>query len=154
VERREHGHARRLEPHLDVAGRFRLRLPQSVEDRPRGPDNDPGFAGLKLRNVALADLADDEQPLRGLLLHAALFRLVQREHRIGAAVLFERDVDAGELAARRFDDEVERRRLADEFLRLSKLDAGALGAPRPQPGAAEHEREDHKEGEKFGKQAF
>ena len=114
VERREDGDARRVEPDLDVAGRFRFGLAHAVEHGPRRAHDDPGRSRLQLRDVALAHGPHDVDAFRRLLLHRRLRRLLQSEHRVGAAALFERHLDAGELAAGRFDQDVERRRLADE----------------------------------------
>ena len=65
------------------------------------------------------------------------------------AALFERHLDARELAAGRFDQDVERRRLADEALRSPDLDPRALGAARPQPRPAGHRRQHNHEEKQF-----
>ena len=66
-----------------------------------------------------------------------------------SAALFERHFDARELAAGRLDQDVERRRLADEALRRPDLDARALRAPRPQPRPAGDRRQHNHEQKQF-----
>ena len=103
---------------------------------PGRPDDEPGAAGLQLRHVALANRSHHEDAVGAFLANGGLRRLRQREHGIALAVLLDRRVDPRELAAWRFDDHVERRRLSDELLRLADFDARPFGTARPEPRTA------------------
>ena len=94
VERREDRDARRVEPDLDVARRLRFGLAHAVEHGPRRADDDARGPRLQLRDVALADGPHDVDALRRLLLDRGLRRLLEGEHRVRAAALFERHFDA------------------------------------------------------------
>jgi hypothetical protein len=63
------------------------------------------------------------------------------------AALLERHLDARELAAGRFDADVERRGLADEALRPADVDGRALRAagPPPRPGRDHDEHDEQKQ---------
>ena len=70
---RQHGEARALEPHLDVAGDFGGDVAQPEEHRPRGGDHDARGAGADARHALASDLARDPHAI-------ALGRDLRRRH--------------------------------------------------------------------------
>ena len=94
MERGEHGHPRRLEPHLHVAGDDRLRLPQAVQHRARGPHDDARGPGLELGDARLPIGTTARRLDRRLSVAPAPFCvLVQRVDRMTLAALFERRLE-------------------------------------------------------------
>ena len=136
VERRHDRCLRRLEAHLHIACRLDGDLPHPAQHRARRVDDDARRSRLELGNRALADRPRDEQAIRGLLSRRRVGRLVQREDRIGLAVLFERDVEARQLTLRRLHHHLERAVLSDEFLGLAEFNARGRLTPRPPPRCA------------------
>jgi len=142
----------RLEPHLDIARHFRCGFAEAEDHRPRRAHDNSRGSGLQFGHITRADGPHDVQAIGRLLPEAdlrRLRRLCKGKHRVRAATLFQGDLHAGELSARRLDHDVERRDLADESLRLPDGNARAFGPPCPEPGPSEpretHERRDDNE---------
>ncbi|MEZ5420018.1 MAG: hypothetical protein R2708_22120 [Vicinamibacterales bacterium] len=134
----------------EIAGDRRDGL-RAEEHRTGGRHGERGGARRQLRLRRLADRTNHPEPVGTRLLHVTrgAARVVEREDRHLPVALRERGGKAGEGAAGRVHEELERTLLADGGARALDLDGGTGLAAGEHPGGAEaaggqdEEREEH-----------
>jgi hypothetical protein len=78
----------------------------------------------------------DAEPVGAVLLHGVAREVLQRGDLRLLSVLFDGDPQRRQLASRHVDDDLERRRLSDEFFRAGDLDRRSGHAAGPEKRAA------------------
>jgi hypothetical protein len=147
---REHGDARPLEADLHVVGGFRAGVPDAEHHGAARGDDQPRGSGLHGRHVFAADRTRDAHAIGAVRDHrvrAGRRRIVvdDRAH----AVLLERDLRRCQHAARRVQDDFHGRRGPDELPGFRDLDRWAREPSGNQIDPAEHDQQEHDEGEEL-----